>query len=126
MTEVVDLSKRRQPVTYTVTITHHWDDSLEVFVADLADDDRSRASVADALYRAAHSFGLTQPAPTLAEALGPEVVALEAAFLAGFKCSHEGYNGEYPFSDGDNNPADDKAWCNMRDLTLAALKGGAA
>jgi hypothetical protein len=53
---VVDLSARRQPVTYTVTITHHWDDSLEVFVADVADDQRSRASVADALRRAAEMF----------------------------------------------------------------------
>jgi hypothetical protein len=62
MADVVDLSKRRQPVTYTVTITHHWDDTLEVFVADVADDPRSRASVADALSRAAETFK-TQEAP---------------------------------------------------------------
>lgn len=62
MTEIVDLSKRRQPVTYTVTITHHWDDTLEVFVADVADDERSRASVADALHRASQMFGPLAPA----------------------------------------------------------------
>jgi len=54
--DVVDLGARRSPVTYTVTITHHWDDRLEIFVADVADDDRSRASVADALWRAAQMF----------------------------------------------------------------------
>lgn len=53
---IVDLSKRRAPVVYTVTITQHWDDSLEVFVQDVADDARSRASVADALRRAAAMF----------------------------------------------------------------------
>lgn len=54
---VIDLGKRRAPVTYTVTITHHWDDTLDVFVQDVADDDRSRAAVADALRRAAAKFG---------------------------------------------------------------------
>ena len=51
---VVALADRRPPVHYTVRLTHHWDDSLEVFVEDVADDDRSRASVADALRRAAN------------------------------------------------------------------------
>lgn len=53
MAEVIDLSAKRPPVHYTVRLTHHWDDRLEVFVEDVADDDRSRASVADALRRAA-------------------------------------------------------------------------
>lgn len=56
MSEVIDLSDRRPPVTYTVTITHHWDDRLEVFVADVSDDERSRDSVGDALLRAAGMF----------------------------------------------------------------------
>jgi len=54
--EIKNLSDRRKPVTYTVTITHHWDDTVEVFVQDVADDDRSRAAVGDALGRAASSF----------------------------------------------------------------------
>ena len=54
---VIDLGKHRAPVTYTVTITHHWDDTLEVFVQDVSDDERSRAAVADALRRAAETFG---------------------------------------------------------------------
>lgn len=54
--EIKNLSDRRKPVTYTVTITHHWDDTVEVFVQDVADDDRSRAAVGDALARAASSF----------------------------------------------------------------------
>jgi hypothetical protein len=56
MSEVIELSARRKPVTYTVHITHHWDDSLEVFVEDVSDDPRSRASVADALERAVQMF----------------------------------------------------------------------
>jgi hypothetical protein len=53
---VIDLNAKRPPVYYTVNITHHWDDTLEVFVEDVADDDRSRASVADALRRASEMF----------------------------------------------------------------------
>ena len=53
---VINLADRRQPVSYTVRITHHWDDRLEVFVEDVADDERSRQSVADALARAASVF----------------------------------------------------------------------
>jgi hypothetical protein len=56
MAEIVDLSARRAPVVFTVEITHHWDDRLEVFVHDVSDDPRSRASVADALKRAAEMF----------------------------------------------------------------------
>ncbi len=53
---VINLADRRQPVSYTVRITHNWDGSLEVFVEDVADDERSRQSVADALARAASVF----------------------------------------------------------------------
>ena len=52
---VVDLSARRKPVTYSVHITH-WDWHLEIFAEDVADDDRSRSAVADALARAAEVF----------------------------------------------------------------------
>lgn len=61
MENVVDLSVKRRPVTYTVEITQHWDDRLEVFVHDVSDSERSRASVADALYRAAEMFGHCEP-----------------------------------------------------------------
>ena len=53
MADVIALAARRPPVTYTVTLTHHWDDTLEVFVQDVADDTRSRASIADSLRWAA-------------------------------------------------------------------------
>jgi len=52
---VVDLAKRRPPVWYTIELAHHWDDRLEVIVKDVADDDRSRASVNDAIARIAES-----------------------------------------------------------------------
>lgn len=58
---VIDLASRRSPVTYTVRITHHWDDTLEIFVEDLASDERSRQSVADALTRAATVLAGDQP-----------------------------------------------------------------
>ncbi len=61
---VVALSSRRPPVVYTVDIVHHWDGRLEIFVRDIADDTRSRESVADALERAAASIrnaAATQP-----------------------------------------------------------------
>lgn len=58
---VVVLSAKRRPVVYTVEITHHWDDQIEVFVYDVSDSDRSRASVADALHRAAEMFGYCEP-----------------------------------------------------------------
>lgn len=51
MSEVVDLAHKRPPVTYMVTITQHWDGRVEAFVHNVADDDRSRASVTDALRR---------------------------------------------------------------------------
>lgn len=50
---VIDLADHRAPVRYRVDLVHHWNDALEVFVHDVADDERSRASVADALERAA-------------------------------------------------------------------------
>ena len=54
--EIKNLSDRRKPVTYTVTITHQWDDTVEVFVQDVSNDDRSRAAVGDALVRAAEAY----------------------------------------------------------------------
>lgn len=50
---VVDLAARRAPVDYTIRIRHHWDDSFEVFVEDVSDDERSRCAVADTVERAA-------------------------------------------------------------------------
>jgi hypothetical protein len=44
---------------------------------------------------------------------------IRAAFRAGFECSAEGYNGEYPF-EGQNVEADAE-WCKMRDRAIAAL-----
>jgi hypothetical protein len=42
-------------------------------------------------------------------------LALEAAYLAGFNASGEGYNGEYPFGDWIQRPEQDKNWCAERD-----------
>lgn len=50
---VVMLSDRRPPVTYTITVTHHWDDRLEIFIHDVAGDARSQASVNDTIARMA-------------------------------------------------------------------------
>ena len=42
-------------------------------------------------------------------------LALEAAYLAGFNASGEGYNGEYPFQDPDAHPEQDEHWRKGRD-----------
>jgi hypothetical protein len=47
---------------------------------------------------------------------------LEAAYLAGFNASGEGYNGEFPFDDRDQKPQHDPAWCKDRDNALTAIK----
>ena len=44
--------------------------------------------------------------------------ALEAAYLAGFNASGEGYNGEYPFGDICKHPEDHSVWCKDRDNAL--------
>jgi hypothetical protein len=49
-------------------------------------------------------------------------LALEAAYLAGFNASGEGYNGEYPFEHKGKNCTDDPIWCKDRDNELAAIK----
>lgn len=53
MPDIIDLNSKRKPVVYTVEITHHWDDSLEVFIYDVSDSERSRASVTESICRVA-------------------------------------------------------------------------
>lgn len=53
---VIDLAGRRPPVVYTVTITHHWDGTVEARVDGVADDARSRDSVADTLAKVAATY----------------------------------------------------------------------
>jgi hypothetical protein len=50
---VIDLSTKRQPVTYTLVITHHWDGHFEFTVLDVDDDKRSQEAVGHALKKAA-------------------------------------------------------------------------
>lgn len=50
---VVSLASRRQPVTYTVRLRQDYEGGLAVWVEGVADDERSREAVADALRRAA-------------------------------------------------------------------------
>lgn len=50
---IINLADKRPPVDYTIRIRHHWDDTIEVFVEDVSDDERSKQSVADTLQRAA-------------------------------------------------------------------------
>ncbi|CAB5220185.1 hypothetical protein UFOVP232_78 [uncultured Caudovirales phage] len=45
-------------------------------------------------------------------------LALEAAYLAGFDASGEGYNAEYPFGDHKKDPEQDAAWVKHRDNAL--------
>lgn len=49
---------------------------------------------------------------------------LELAYLAGFKASGEGWNGEYPFQDNNASPTTDAHWIAARDAALRALSEG--
>lgn len=46
---------------------------------------------------------------------------LEAAYLAGFMSSAEGYNGEYPHRDKGLNPEDNADWRLERDMDLQQI-----
>ena len=46
---------------------------------------------------------------------------LQAAYLAGFNASAEGYNGEYPYADNSAWPEADSAWVAQRDLNLKGI-----
>jgi hypothetical protein len=50
---ILDLSVKRTPVTYSVHVTHHWDGKVEVEVEGISDDPRSRKCASDALLTAA-------------------------------------------------------------------------
>jgi hypothetical protein len=49
-------------------------------------------------------------------------LALDAAYLAGFNASGEGYNGEYPFQDHGAHPEQDAGWIKNRDNEITAIK----
>lgn len=51
MSNPINLGSRRPPVVYTVRVVQHWDGTLEYRVEDVADDERSRNAVLDALQR---------------------------------------------------------------------------
>lgn len=53
MNNIVDLSGLRQPVHYTVYVSHAWSGELTVEVHDISTDQRSRDAAANALRRAA-------------------------------------------------------------------------
>lgn len=53
--------------------------------------------------------------------------AIEAAYLAGFNASGEGYNGEYPFQDHGKDPEQDAAWVKDRENYVnKAIQAGRA
>lgn len=76
MSEIVNLSERRPPTVYTVTIAHHWDGTLEYQVEDVSDDERSRKSVLDALQKIG---GLQAAADKLHKELLEQINALMEA-----------------------------------------------
>ena len=51
--KIVVLATRQKPVHYTIDVTHHYGGEIEIFLRDIADDDRSRASAIETLIRAA-------------------------------------------------------------------------
>ena len=65
MSDIISLNERRQPVVYTVQITHHWDGTVETLVEGVSDDERSKEAVARALERAAIAYLRTHPADAM-------------------------------------------------------------
>lgn len=53
---VISLADKRPPTHYTISLSHHWDDTLEIFVEGISDDPRSKKSAADSLRRAADTL----------------------------------------------------------------------
>lgn len=53
--KIIDMQARRKPVTYTIQITHNWDDSFVVFVEGVSDSDQAQASVNHAIARIAEN-----------------------------------------------------------------------
>jgi len=51
MSDVINLADHRQPITYEITITHYWDDRIEMWVKGVEDDPRSREVVRETLQR---------------------------------------------------------------------------
>lgn len=49
---------------------------------------------------------------------------LNAAYLAGFNASAEGYNGEYPFQDHGTSPENDAGWRLGRNCKIEELMSG--
>lgn len=49
MTNVVELSQHRKPVTYTIHVVHHWNGEIELLINDIAEDPRSDDAVMEAL-----------------------------------------------------------------------------
>ena len=60
---IVHLGDHRRPVNYTVSITQHFDGRIECWVADMADDERSRNAVMECLERVAASYCAKRRAP---------------------------------------------------------------
>lgn len=51
MADIINLAGHQTPVRYTVEITQHYDGTVEAFVRDVSDDERSQNAVTDALSR---------------------------------------------------------------------------
>ena len=49
MQNVLNFGDRKRPTNYTVHITQHYDGRMEFWFEDVADDDRSREAIADAM-----------------------------------------------------------------------------
>lgn len=51
MADIINLASHQTPVRYTVEITQHYDGTVEAYVRDVSDDERSQNAVTDALLR---------------------------------------------------------------------------
>ena len=88
-----------------------------------------------AIYSEGHARGLKEAADTK-ERLQAELAAerergkaevdeaIKRGYLLGFNASGEGWNGEYPFSDFNQDPTQDDHWVEYRDATIRQKDAG--
>lgn len=60
MAVVIDLDERREPVTYTVEIEHHYDGTLRASIPNMEDSEVNRAMIAEVLRSVADTLSKPQ------------------------------------------------------------------
>lgn len=71
---IIDLSSRRKPVTYTIHVCHHWDGKIELMIEDLDDDIRSDEAVMGALGVLVENYRMREQIEYIKANMPPDMV----------------------------------------------------